>query len=286
MIAGASAAVADDGMMSPSALLAGWQFEGALGVGTSTDRAGNATGDVADTGYGTWRGALRGGIPFGGVFAIQGDLQASGDFLDSAAYYQYRSGIFGGLHLNWRNPSHGLLGVFGGVGAESPATDSTASLWFGGVEGQLYLSNATLYLQGGFLDSDDSAKTDAFHDAAFIRGVGRYFLSSSTVISGEVLAAAGKQDTNGSYSMDVVTWGVKLEHALASHPMVLTAAYEGGHYDNGCCAGDRGRFTDHRFLIGAKVMFGEGDLFTNDRFGQTVDLPDFARIVASGNSVD
>ncbi len=286
MIASASAALAQDGMMSPSGLLAGWQVEGALGAGGSTDLAGNATVGIDDMQYGTWRGALRGGMPFGGVFAIQGDLQASGDWLDSSAFSQYQSGIIGGLHLNWRDPSRGLLGLFGGVGAETSPGDTPATFWFGGAEGQLYLGSATLYLQGGYMDSKDSSGTDAFHDAAFVRGVGRYFLSNSTAISGEIFYAAGLQDST-NYSMNVLTWGVKLEHALASHPVILTAAYEGGHYDNGgCCSGDSGLFTDNRFLIGAKVMFGEKDLLTNDRFGQTLDLPDFGRIVASGNSID
>jgi hypothetical protein len=281
-----SAALAAD----PSApvvlgLTSGVQLEAALGGGSYVGRTGNAS-SIAEPSRALWGLALIAGMPIGERFSIQGDLVLDGDFIDASEYTGYAGGFVGAAHLSWRDPAQGLFGAFGGAGRQRPASDGTASLWFFGLEGQKYFSRATLYLQGGILDSSDSDATDAFHNAVFLRGVGRYFLGDMTTVSGELGFASGRQDSSASYRMGITSWGLKLDHMLATYPLSLSAGYEGMHASNGN-GGDNGSFTDHRFIVAAKFYFGgNANLYLNDRFGQNLDLPKVGRMVGAGNSVD
>ena len=260
------------------------------GYASLTNRAGNATGDIDDTGYGLIGGAGRVSVPFLNMFSVQLDVEGENNFLDNATSGQYAGSILGAGHVSYRDPNMFLIGLFGGLGEVYIDGDDDADMAFAGVEGQYYWNDLTLYLQGGWLDGDDPDNSDVFHDAWFIRGEGRYFWGDNTMFSAQLAYANGEQDSGSGYDMDVWGWGVRAEHQFDQFhqfPVGVFAAYEGGHYDNGCCGpGDRGRYTEHVFLAGGKFVFGPPSLKQNDRGGATLNLPRFGRWIGSGNAID
>lgn len=248
---------------------------------------GNASG-IEDLDSALVGGAARVSIPWSANFSTQLDLEASAALgsYDSDRE-QYASSVVAAAHASFRQPDSYLIGLFGGGGIAIAEDEDTGNLWFAGLEGQAYLGNFTLYGQVGYLDSveADGDDSDTFHDAYFVRAVGRYFFTPNSMLQGEVSYASGKQDTGTSYDMDILGWGARYERGLETMPISLFVAYEGAHYDNGS-GGDRGSFTEHTGLVGLKFRFGPNSLKENDRLGATLDLPRFGRWVASGDAVD
>src|SRR5215213_1438793 len=120
-------------------------------------------------------GEARARLNLADMIAIQGDFVADSTD-DTPGDDRYEDGWQAGGHLSLYNDS-GLIGVMGGIG-EGSADDQTAENWLVGAEGQMYFDQTTLYLQAGYFDAemDDGTEEDAFHNAFFVRGVGRYFL--------------------------------------------------------------------------------------------------------------
>jgi hypothetical protein len=211
------------------------------------------------------------------------------DFAGAAAFNgdddnQLSNSFVGALHIGNRERGHHMIGLFGGGGVAVPESEDSGNLWFIGAEGQLELRDIVLYAQGGWLDSKeaDGDDSDTFHDAWFLRGVGRFSINPSTFLQGEMTYADGEQDTV-HYDMNVWGWGARIEHRLDSiENMSIFAAYDGARYDNisGSCCSDQGRFYEHTVRIGFNVH-----LFGSD--GMTaIDTPSFGRMVAGGDTVD
>ena len=126
-------------------------------------------------------------------------------------------GRFGaGAHVNMRNPSRGLIGLFGGLGSVDADQDDTANVLWGGAEGQLYINMLTLYGQIGAVDSDNSHDSLDFSHL-FARGVLRYYVNPNWVIEGE---ASYTQGIIHSDAMDAIGWGAKTKFGLGTSPFV------------------------------------------------------------------
>lgn len=226
-------------------------------------------------------------VPLGESFSAQLDLEAEHRLLDTNDSGHYKASIVSGVHLSYRDPESHLLGVFGGLGHVVYEDDDEADLWFAGVEGQYYFDQVTLYSQIGYLDAKDDSDTDALHEAWFVRGVARHFLTDYSMIQADAAYVDGKQDSGSGYDMYGISWGLRLEHQYMSMPVSAFVAYEGNYFNNDTCGGgDCGEFVEHAFLVGAKFSFGAKDLKQNDRSGATLDLPNFGRWVAAGNELD
>jgi hypothetical protein len=227
-------------------------------------------------------------IPFG-VFSLQLDAEADFTTAEVVDLRQYKSHVLGAVHLNWRDPSRGLAGGFGGIGrAEAIGAGpdpSRVDFWFAGIEGQLYTDLFTFYAQAGYFDASldgTGNPLDPFHNAWFLRGVGRYFPSDTTMIQAELSFAHAQQDET-HYDSNIWGWGAKVEHAIGSWPMTGFLAYEGAFYD---AYGAGSHFSDHLFLAGVSLRFGAPNVKINDRFGTTLDVPNIARWATAGLTLD
>lgn len=200
-----------------------------------------------------------------------------------------------GAHLAYRDPNSFALGAFGSFGT-GYANETRHDFYALGGEAQIYLNDITLYVQAGYLDGNDTTQpgrhTNAFHDAIFVRGVARWFLTPNSRLQGEFAYASGHQDRFTVHDMDIMEWGVRYDTMIAGLPLVgdtnVFVGYRGARFDNdGCGNGcDDGRYTDHTIMVGATYAFGGNTMQEFDRVGATFDLPNFGRWVASGQSVD
>ena len=267
------------------------QFEGWVAGFKNSDPAGpNLTGTDLDIAAVVAFGAdLRLRMDLADVISVQidGSIDGTGN---SSTDERYGGSKLVGAHVNWNDPEMGLLGAFGAVGSTSQyynGTEDNANFWAAGAEGQLYLDAATLYLQAGYLNSNlytGGSPEDSFHNALFVRGVGRYFVSPDLRLQAEFSYAKGKQDTDEK-DMNIVGWGARGDYQVASNVSIF-AAYTGAHYDNGVPAGDTGSFTEHQLKAGLTLNLGGPDLLTTDRHGPNLDMPWLSHWVSAGDLVD
>lgn len=237
-------------------------------------------------------------LPLGDMLSLQMDTNneitsnAFGSADDDFAYaFDF------GLHLSARDPSRGLFGVFGAFGGargdQSDDATGRQNFWAVGGEAQYYADNTTFYIQGGYLDSnpdESDADQDGLHDAFFVRGVARWFMTPDSRLQGEVSYADGSQDADVK-DMEVIQWGVRYDTVISGLPLIGDSAvfvgYRGTHFDNGCCSeDDTAKFTEHTIMAGFSYHFGGQTLLDFDRVGATLDMPTFGRWVAAGDQID
>ncbi len=272
----------------------------AINVGSGSDLGDNFNPDHDD--YFTTGQGGRLSIPLSDMLAIQTDFnnEITGNAFTSNSGDDFSHAFDFGVHMSARDPSRGLFGVFGAFGqGKGDDENGRHNYWAIGGEAQLYTDMATFYVQGGYLDSKDLdpevGKQDGFHDAYFVRGVARWFMTPDSRLQGEVSYANGSQDgvfdTDGIKDMDVIQWGVRYDAVLGGLPIIGDTAvfvgYRGTRFDNGCCnSEDTGRFTEHTIMAGYTYYFGGMSLLDFDRVGATLDLPTFGRWVAGGEQID
>jgi len=262
------------------------------GNSSDSDVADNFNPDHED--YSTSGQGGRLSIPLSDVLAIQTDFyneitrNAFRDDTDDDFSHSFDFGV----HMSARDPSRGLFGVFGAFG-QGKGDDNSGrhDYWAVGGEAQLYTDMATFYVQGGYLDSEGrSGSDDGLHDAFFVRGVARWFMTPDSRLQGEVAYADGEQDSDNK-DMDVIQWGVRYDTVIGGLPIIGDTAvfvgYRGTRFDNICCNdSDTGRFTEHTIMAGYTYHFGGMTLLDFDRVGATLDLPTFGRWVAGGEQID
>ena len=139
-----------------------------------------------------------------------------------------------GGHANWRDPSRGLIGIFGGAGdATNYFNFSSTRNGLIGAEAQVYWGPVTLYGQGGYqstLGSISSGFIDSYQ-AWFVRGTARVYVNPNFRLEGTVLYADGDADYKGvpADTLDFTTWlwRAKGEYKFATSPFSIFAVYEG-----------------------------------------------------------
>lgn len=284
-------------------ILSGY-VDGWIGYSFISNAEGNIDPDHDD--YFTTGQTGRLSIPLSDMLAIQTDFvnEITGNAFKDNATDDFSHSFDFGVHMSARDPSRGLFGVFGAFGqGKGDNNNGRHDYWAIGGEAQFYTDMATFYLQGGYLDSEGRAgdDDDGLHDAFFVRGVARWFMTPDSRLQGEVAYANGTQDEcsdgpcddNSPYDMDVIQWGFRYDTVIAGLPIVGDTAvfvgYRGTHFDNGCCnseSEDVGRFTEHTIMAGYTYYFGGMSLLDFDRVGATLDLPTFGRWVAGGEQID
>jgi len=246
-------------------------------------------------------------IPLSDMLAIQTDFnnEITGNAFKDDSNDDFSHSFDFGVHMSARDPSRGLFGVFGAFGqGKGDDNEGRHNYWAVGGEAQFYTDMATFYVQGGYLDSTPKEgvpeeQKDGLHDAFFVRGVARWFMTPDSRLQGEVAYANGKQDSRFGgdddddvpYDMDVIQWGVRYDTVIGGLPIIGDTAvfigYRGTHFDTVCCNNnDTGRFTEHTIMAGYSYHFGGMSLLDFDRVGATLDLPTFGRWVAGGEQID
>jgi hypothetical protein len=242
-------------------------------------------------------GAGRGNFWFLPNVSGQFDVQAEGSSHSLAEpeigstvlseHFSTQSYLIAG-HFNWRDPQTGLLGIFGGggdVGGISISEFNQRHYVFG-AEGQYYWDRATFYVQGGYdtsLSNLDVNTTDVY--AWFVRGTARYFIDPNLLVEATGFYSRGAIDFEQGSGFGVPSWGfytllanAKLEWKPAAIPFSFFVNYQWSQTTSDTLmipmATLNSRVADNRILFGARLLFGESSLLSNDRHGATLDIID------------
>jgi hypothetical protein len=266
-----------------------------------SSRGGEASDQLGPDSYFSSGLSGRLSLPLGEMLSIQmdGDLEYNENAFDNSTTTQSfaYSGQFGS-HLTYRDPNMGAFGVFGAFGIGDVNRRGSSDFYAVGGEAQLYVNDMTFYIQGGYLDGElEGAPDDAFHEAVFVRGVGRWFITPDSRLQGQVAYASGKQDSPSAggaaeFDMDIIEWGVRYDTVLQGLPVIgdtpVYIGYRGARFDNEGAGSniDDGQYTEHTIMVGTSYSFGGNTMREFDRVGATLDLPNFGRWVASGASLD
>ena len=162
-----------------------------------------------------------------------------------------------------------------------------------GLEGQQYLSQITLYGQGGIQTNLSDGDQGGNYRVWFLRGVGRYYVDPNLKIEAFAVYANGRAtsyDFQPSYSvprtdgpllkMDVqqVSWGIGAERRFYGTPFSGFVRYEGNWTELKLLAPEppaaNARTTEHAIKAGFHVYINEDSLLFNDRSGTTLDIRD------------
>jgi hypothetical protein len=198
-------------------------------------------------------------------FGVQLDVFSEGGIIDNGTY-GYGTAGFGG-HLYWRDPTRGLFGVLANVAAYGDGYNEYGYFRHAlGVEGQLYMSNITIYgqlaLLGKTVDDCECATTSVFAKAE-----GRFFLNQNAMA-----ALRGEWNAGDIWDSDTfsrATIGLRGEVMLGMGPASLfadaafsTHTYNGSH-----------SFNDVTVKGGVTFHVGKQTLFDEDRSGTTLTQP-------------
>jgi hypothetical protein len=214
-------------------------------------------------------------IPFWNSFSAQ--ISSAGEYyfqLNDHADTKRNNAV--GLHLSYRIPSKGLIGIFGAHAwskLKSGHDVDKYEMAMVGAEAQAYLGNLTLYGQAGYGNNTKGDPGEGFNEGWFVRGVARYFLRPDTKLEAEFSYAEADPYIDGNDKGEFTGWGASLDHKLfdvRSYPVYATLGYRGAYYD---ATTENDHATEHVFKAGIKVMFGASTLQQNDRYGATLDLP-------------
>ena len=254
----------------------------------------NGNFEPGETGYFTSGVDGRLSLPLGSNLSIQmdGQLEYGEEAFDSTDNADVFQNAFQfGTHLTFRDPNMGAVGAFGAFGGGKSENDTLEQGYAIGGEAQLYLNDFTIYLQAGHFDgeSDGGDPEDAFRDAFFVRGVGRWYITPDSRLQAEFAYADGKQDTDDQ-DMEVLQWGARYDMVLAGLPVIgdtqVFVGYRGVHAENFDDPGDNGEFTDRTIMVGSSHSFGGSSMKETERFGAGLDLPNFMRWGTFGEMLD
>lgn len=233
-------------------------------------------------------------LPLDDMLSVQmdGDLEyTTNSFDDDGSDDTFKHSFQFGTHFSARDPSRGLIGIFGAAGlgtGDDDSDDGKKTFIAVGGEVQGYFGNKTLYLQGGYIDSADldGDENDALHDAFFVRGVARWFLTPDSRLQAEVSYVDGDRDDD-SEGETIIEWGGRYDWVLPGLPLIgdtpVYVGYRGAYFENGA---DLAEYTEHTVMVGTVYHFGGSNRQEFDRTGATLNLPNFGRWVWSGEALD
>jgi hypothetical protein len=152
----------------------------------------------------------------------------------------------------------------------------------GGIEGQYYVGNTTLYGQAGYGGQFNNGNCGTLDRYWFLRGVVRHFITRNWMVNGEVSFADGKSQRLDppEFGLTILTWGVGTEYRMDGSRFSVFARFYQDHLE-GAQSGIP-TVTQNTFLVGGKINFGAATLFDDDRRGSTFDLPAFHRALHWG----
>jgi hypothetical protein len=189
-------------------------------------------------------------------------------------------------HLNWRDSSRGLVGIFGGYGWTNVYEnngnfndDADTEGFVFGAEGQVYLGHFTLYGQAGFTDvrSNNCGGCDpeGLVDAYFWRTEGRYFIEDDTQVEFSVGKARTNRFIDGSDAGFVLTVGVEAKTRLAEFDFGKLYGGVGWRVTDADSPDEDDSVHDHAVFASLSFQFNSNSLKANDRLGATLDSPVF-----------
>ena len=202
------------------------------------------------------------------------------DFFGDASLHSDRSsqsriGALGnlgvGLHLNERDPSEGLLGLFVATGRVWDVYGGNSSpVIMAGFEGQYYCGPWTLYGQAGYMDSNPYF----MENAGFVRGLLSYYVTPRVKLTGGVGYIGGQ--FNHEYDANAVTWQADAQYWFGkSVPIAFTLKYEGREAEIHYSSPSVPKLNSNEVSIGFSVYFGGGSIQDADRTAAGTEIPNF-----------
>lgn len=182
--------------------------------------------------------------------------------------------------MSARDPSKGLVGLFGGVSHGKTARDDqeNTAQWVG-VEAQKYFERATLYGQVGFAIGDvHSSPEEGFDKGYFARVVGRYFVDDDFRIQTELSYLFAEDAIDAIDDIHTYGWGLRADKRIGDSRFYGYAAYNGFYLDT---ATEGDKLTEHAVRLGVTRQFGPATLFAQDRYGATLDQPELVARVTN-----
>jgi len=205
-------------------------------------------------------------------FSIQSDVEAeatTNGFTDCCESYDHRVQGIVGVHASWRSMQALFGGFVGASGNYNLDGEGAALHTLVGLEGQFYYGNITLYGQIGMTANTDAASYG--QDMTFGRVQARFFATQNDKFTGELGFASGTYSGEGDGDQSHTTsWGLSYEHKF-NNPFSAFVDYAGFTNTNGTVTYYNA--TEHQLMVGARIYFAPGTLFSNDRTGATLDLP-------------
>jgi hypothetical protein len=121
---------------------------------------------------------------------------------------------------------------------------------------------------------------DGVRDAFFGGGIVRWFMDPDTRLQAGIAYVAGETDNGGDLGdTTIVEWGARYDTMIAGFSIrgdsIVFVGYPGAHFDKG--GTDSAVFT-HRF--------GTQSIQETDRYGATLDMPNFGRRVNAGQILE
>ncbi|MFM9864022.1 MAG: hypothetical protein ACKVRO_10475 [Micropepsaceae bacterium] len=252
-----------------------------LGLGYASENYDTNSPPDEELEYTTLHGSASVNVPYSDRVNVQIDLFGNASMDEaydpgpglSGSFY---GGFGAGLHLNYRDPSMGALGVFAAVARANGGGDSSsdAVVFAGGLEGEYYCNAWTLSAQVGFMDSDSSF-WGLVKDAGFVRAGVAYYPSSRLKLAGNVGYLDGATShTDNASDVREVNWAFSVEYLFGkSVPVSTYIEYKGQsleEFDPNTYELDR-----HEVRAGVRFYFGGGDdLQKADREGAGMESPD------------
>lgn len=233
-------------------------------------------GEHADYSYTSLTGMARVNIPYNPFYNVQ--LDVFGDASLNHGYFNgkgWGNGNFGfGAHINYRDPSEGLIGIFAAVGRvwdiysynNSPAV-------MAGLEGQYYCGHWSLYGQAGYMDSDGYFQ----NNSGFVRALASYYASPKLKLRGGLAYIDGDYGNPGDLNATAWAWEAGGEYWFGkSVPVAVTLKYQGrqseihesSNYD----------LDTNEVTIGLSFFFGGGGVDSieeADKNNTSVETPNF-----------
>lgn len=215
-------------------------------------------------------GAASGEYNFSANLGFQGDLVLKSQGFSDSEFSEDRN-VETAIHAFYRNDQY-LVGGFGQYGNDSLTIDGfgeglSIDHFYGGVEGQAFFGNATIYAQAG-------AKEFRFEgeniDGWFGTLEARYFLDPNFKIEAHVGGDTfgGGDDFLKDDMMTTVHVGIGTEYRLPQSPISLFAKYDYSQHtfaEPGAAV-----LSDNRVLVGAKFNFDTPTLIQRDRSGASL----------------
>lgn len=177
------------------------------------------------------------------------------------------------LHASYRNPQTGLVGIYGGQSRSTLNHYDLYQMDYWGVEGQWYLSDATVYLQLAQGDQTDSdGEKEGFVSGANGRAAFRYFINDDFMIQPSYEVGHSDKfidsEDEGSFNIRQISAEMRLMKSLPLYGKVMFSESE---YDSK--RGENDSLDEVVYGVGVNYYFGVTSLKHNDRYGATLETP-------------
>lgn len=212
-------------------------------------------------------------IPYGGTSAnLQLDFFGDGSLHESSSSQSVGSlGNVGvGVHINSRDTSEGLLGIFAATGRVWDVDGRNNSPAFmAGLEGQYYCGPWTLYGQAGYMDSNPYF----LQNAGFVRGLVSYYATSKLKVTGGLAYIDG--ETTG-HNATAFAWQADAQYWFGkSVPVAFTLKYEGRDAEVHYSSTYKPDLFSNQVSVGFSIYFGAGGIEESDKTGPATEIPNF-----------